>query len=203
MPALLLVLLALPGSARAGYACPVMQLENEFLAFVGDFARWNAQNDNMPLLALELTPAQDQGNMLLLLWWMWMLNPDLPPPPTPLGWNLPSPPVAPIVGPIGPPAGPPPGSGGPGSENGPSNPPGNGGGGSPISGSGGDGSPTPGPGNGNGGGTSPGGSHSGPGNSPPPPVTGVPEPSTLVLSSCGAIALLTYRCIRGRRPFRD
>lgn len=132
LPGLLAALLVCAGSARAGYvSCPVAQEVGEFEAFAGDFLRWNAVNGNMPLLALEMTPGPEQGEMLLMLWWMWMLNPDRPFSSfSPNGGNSPSPPIAPIVGPIGLPPPPPPGGNGLSNSNGSGNGNGDGGGGS-------------------------------------------------------------------------
>lgn len=190
-----LLLLACCGPARAGYVPgSVTQLVDEFNAFAGDFLRWNAQNNNMPLLTLEFAPAQERMNVLVWLWWMWLNNPGTPisSPPSPgLGGTTPI--VSPGVGPSGLPPSP---IGGTGTVSGgdPPSP----GGSPPQSGPGTGGGSLPGQsGPGTGGGSSPGLTPPGSGKLP---LLSVPEPSSFVLASCGALALLIAR--RARRKSR-
>ncbi len=46
--------------------------ESSFSAFLADFNRWDAKLNYQPLAALAATPSQDQSEMVLVLWWLWM-----------------------------------------------------------------------------------------------------------------------------------
>lgn len=74
LPCLLLALLACPASVQADYAplSSASELLVDFSKFVGDFQTWNASEHNEPLLFLELTPAAERDEMLLMLFEFWL-----------------------------------------------------------------------------------------------------------------------------------
>jgi hypothetical protein len=43
--------------------------------FAADFGRWNAGHDGMFLHLLQATPASQRGEILMRLFWLWLLNP--------------------------------------------------------------------------------------------------------------------------------
>jgi hypothetical protein len=197
----LLFLLGVAAPARAGFVSSSVAntILGEFNQFVLDYNAWNAENHNLPLLFLEITPTSFKPEMVVLEWWLWMIEENKPQPS--IGEML-----ALLEGSFGPLAGPintflsggtgtPPGSlptntlfvpnNPPGHL--PNDPPGSSNGGSGIGGSGGNG--VSGGNGGNGG--------SGGGNNPHPAVS-TPEPSALALLGTGAFGLLSYRCARWR-----
>lgn len=74
---MLFLYFALPASMHANYTPPSspQQLFGDFVSFVGDFTTWNAGNEDKPLLLLELTPTQERGDMVVLLFWLWLNRP--------------------------------------------------------------------------------------------------------------------------------
>jgi hypothetical protein len=72
--ACLLALLAAPTAVKADYAPPssMQQLIGDVFEFAGDFGQWNASNNNQPLMLWAMTPAAEQGDMFVLLFWLWL-----------------------------------------------------------------------------------------------------------------------------------
>ncbi len=208
-----LALLASSTAVQGDYIQPSqsISLVGEVPVFMADFRDWNASHGNLPLLILEMRPAEERGEMVRLLFWFWLQHsragmvvggspPFLLGPSAP--YNLPS---------IQPPSGDPilPGSLAP--DNFPSIQPPSGDPivspiGSIITGESGDGSPSP----LSNGGDAPtaisGNFSSGPLPSNLPPQTdpvAVPEPATLTLLSIGTIGLLIGRRISRRMARLD
>lgn len=74
LPCLLLALFAFPESARADFVSPTSlgNVLHDFTEFAADFGQWNAGLHNEPALLLASTPAADQGNVILMLFVLWM-----------------------------------------------------------------------------------------------------------------------------------
>lgn len=63
--------------AQAGYIPPSSSgsLTSAFSTFLTDFSQWNQSENNQPLLLLEMTPAQNRGQVALWLFWQWLQTP--------------------------------------------------------------------------------------------------------------------------------
>ena len=60
--------------AHGDYSPPTQAggILGEFAAFVGDFGQWNASQNNMPLQILQITPAANEPQAVLALFWLWL-----------------------------------------------------------------------------------------------------------------------------------
>jgi hypothetical protein len=70
-------LLALFGGTPAANACYMPanpSLVRDFSAFVADFDRWDASLGYQPLIAVSSAAPQEQSDVVLVLWWLWMMG---------------------------------------------------------------------------------------------------------------------------------
>lgn len=69
-----LALLVATTFAHGDYSPPSQAggILGEFAAFVGDFGQWNANQNNMPMQVLQITPTAQEPQAVLLLFWLWL-----------------------------------------------------------------------------------------------------------------------------------
>jgi hypothetical protein len=73
----LVLLLASSAPVQAGYTEPGQSgsLMGEVSAFLGDFGQWNAYHGGLPMQLLQMVPAAEETDAIVLLFWLWLHDP--------------------------------------------------------------------------------------------------------------------------------